>query len=602
MVGFSQNPQAHDSLEARISRASDSIEPSTWLPPQWAQIPRIRIGKRWVNVLWILPLAFVILVLGIAVCQGLYDSQWFHGFAARYPGISKSALAVYSGYPLWLRVTHFLNMLFMFFIIRSGIQILADHPRLYWNRDCTPETDWFRFLHSVPKDRVWRSRKDAQGHTFKTLDVLVPAEQVWTSKSDSVTIPKWFGIPGIRHTVGPARWWHFSINLLWVLNGAAFYGLLFVTDQWQRLIPTTWEVFPNALTVIIQYWSLHFPADHSWTQFNALQLLTYFITVFIAAPVQIFTGLMQSPAIANKLGWLGRPLNRQRVRTLHFFGLLWFVFFILVHGTFVFITFAQANLNHMFAGVNNSSWDGLWIFAIVAAVLIAAWFVASPFTTRFTRVVQNVGKVMVGSLKAVAEMWNPTIQYTEKDISPHFWANGTLPVSDEFKTLERGGFVNYKLRVDGLVENPQQFSYAELKAMPKQEQITEHFCIQGWSGVAKWGGVPMRDILEIVKPTAEARYAVFYSFAEGQDKGIYYDVHNMRNMRHKLTILAYEMNGAVLPLIHGAPLRLRVENELGFKMVKWIQAIEFVHDYKHLGAGQGGYNEDHEFYGNKMSI
>jgi DMSO/TMAO reductase YedYZ molybdopterin-dependent catalytic subunit len=112
----------------------------------------------------------------------------------------------------------------------------------------------------------------------------------------------------------------------------------------------------------------------------------------------------------------------------------------------------------------------------------------------------------------------------------------------------------------------------------------------------------MRRILDIVKPTLEARYAVFYSFAEGADGGIYYDVHNLRNMRHKLTILAYEMDGATLPLIHGAPLRLRCENELGFKMVKRIQAIEFVHEYAHLGAGQGGYNEDHEFYGNRMSI
>ena len=597
-----KTPRRRNPLQARLSKASGSIRQSSWLPPQWGELPRIRFGKRWINVLWAVPIAFVVLVLGIAVCQGLYATPWFQQLLARYPGIPTSAPAVNSGFPLWLRVEHFLNMLFMFFIIRAGIQILADHPRLYWNRDCTPETDWFRFLHSVPTDRIWKSKKDAHGREIRTLDVLVPADEVWTSKSDSVTIPKWLGIPGIRHTVGPARWWHFSVNLLWVLNGAAFYGMLFATDQWQRLIPTTWAVFPNALTVVIQYWSLHFPVDHSWHQYNSLQLLTYFITVFIAAPVQIATGLMQSPAIANKLGWLGKPLNRQRARTLHFFGLLWFVFFILVHGTFVFITSAQSNLNHMWAGVNNNSWEGLWVFAIALAVLITTWLLATPFTIRFARLVQNVGKVMVGPLKGAAETWNPTTQYTERDISPHFWANGTLPESDAFKALEKDGFVNYRLHVDGLVENPREFSYAELKAMPKQEQITEHFCIQGWSGVAKWGGVPMRHILDIVKPMPEAHYAVFYSFAEGADRGIYYDVHNLRNMRHALTILAYEMNGAALPLIHGAPLRLRCENELGFKMVKWIQAIEFVHDYAHLGSGQGGYNEDHEFYGNRMSI
>jgi methionine sulfoxide reductase catalytic subunit len=97
--------------------------------------------------------------------------------------------------------------------------------------------------------------------------------------------------------------------------------------------------------------------------------------------------------------------------------------------------------------------------------------------------------------------------------------------------------------VSGLVENPKTFSYAELKEMPKQEQITEHFCIQGRSGVAKWGCVTMRDIIDIVKPTADARYAVFYSLSEGSAGGGCYDVHKIENMRHELTILAYEMNG-----------------------------------------------------------
>jgi methionine sulfoxide reductase catalytic subunit len=572
-----QTPRQRDPLEARLSKASGSIRPSSWLPPQWGQVPRIRLGERRINVLWAIPLAFVVLVLGIAVCQGLYETQWFQQFLALYPGIPTAA-QVHTGYPLWLRLQHFLNLFFMAFIIRSGLQILADHPRLYWKRDCTPETDWFRFQHAVPMDRVW------------------------TSKDDSVTLPKWLGIPGIRHSVGPARWWHFSINLLWVLNGAAFYGMLFATDQWHRLVPTTWAVFPNALSMAIQYWSLHFPVDQSWTRYDALQQLTYFFTVFIAAPVQIGTGLMQSPAIANKLGWLGRPFNRQMARSVHFFGLVWFVFYILVHVTFVFITGARSNLNHMFAGVNNNSWEGLWIFGIAMGVVIVTWYLASPFTIKRARLVQNIGQIMVGPLKGAAESWNPTIQYREQDISPHFWPNGTMPESEEFRSLEKDEFANYRLRVDGLVANPREFSYAELKAMPKQQQITEHFCIQGWSGVAKWGGVPMRHILDMVRPVPEARYAVFYSFAEGADGGIYYDVHNMRNMRHELTILAYEMNGSALPLLHGAPLRLRCENELGFKMVKWIQAIEFVRDYAQLGSGQGGYNEDHEFYGNRMSI
>jgi methionine sulfoxide reductase catalytic subunit len=202
----------------------------------------------------------------------------------------------------------------------------------------------------------------------------------------------------------------------------------------------------------------------------------------------------------------------------------------------------------------------------------------------------------------VAERWDVHAQLTENDISPFFWLNGTMPDSTEFDALVADGFASYKLRITGLVEAPQEFSLAELRAMPKQDQITTHFCIQGWSGVAKWRGIPMRHILELVRPTPEARYAVFYSLADGADGGRYYDVHELFNMRHELTILAYEMNGHALSVLHGAPLRLRCENELGFKMVKWIAAIEFVDDFAHLGAGHGGYNEDHEFYGYRMPI
>jgi DMSO/TMAO reductase YedYZ molybdopterin-dependent catalytic subunit len=311
---------------------------------------------------------------------------------------------------------------------------------------------------------------------------------------------------------------------------------------------------------------------------------------------------MQSPAISNKLGWFGRVFNRQAMRSVHFLSFAWFVLFIVAHGVMVFVTGLRQNTNHMFAGVNNESWAGLPLFALAMAIMIAAWLVASPFTIKHARRVQRTGALMIGWLMGLAERWDTRSQLTEKDISPFFWPNGTMPASEEFDGLLANEFANYMLRISGLVEAPQELSLAELKAMPKQEQITTHSCIQGWSGVATWGGVPMRHILELVRPAPEARYAVFYSLADGADGGRYYDVHELFNMRHELTILAYEMNGAALTVLHGAPLRLRCENELGFKMVKWIAAIEFVRDFAQLGAGYGGYNEDHEFYGYRMPI
>jgi sulfoxide reductase catalytic subunit YedY len=147
----------------------------------------------------------------------------------------------------------------------------------------------------------------------------------------------------------------------------------------------------------------------------------------------------------------------------------------------------------------------VWGCAMV--LVIVTWWLASPFTIRHARLVQKIGQTVVGPLMAVSEWGNPRSQYTSPEISSYLWPNGTLPNSEEFDSFVKSDFVEYRLRVSGLVEKPKTFSYAELKAMPQQEQITEHFCIQGWSGVAKWGGIPMRHILDIIKPTADARYA-----------------------------------------------------------------------------------------------
>ena len=578
MDSNSDTRPTHDPIQASLTPADDRVLLSHWLPPQSGIVPRIRFGQRWVNVLWALPIAFVLLVIGVAVAQALRTLPDVQAFLVRYPGVPASAHAVMSGFPAWLRLTHFLNLFFMAFIIRAGIQILADHPRLYWHRDCTPGTDWFRFQKPVPTGRFW------------------------TAKDDSVTIPGWLGIPGIRHSIGLARWWHFSVNTLWTLNGVAIYVLLFSTDQWQRLVPTTWEVIPNAASTALQYLSLTFPNDQSWTRYNSLQQLTYFLTVFVAAPTSIVTGFLQSPSLSNHLGWVGRVLNRQRARSIHFLVLWWFLLFILAHVTLVFITGARVNLNMMWAGVNDASWSGFAVFTPLITLVALAWWRASPFTIRHARLVQKTGQFMVGWLKGLAEWWDPKSQMTEKDISPYFWLNGTMPDSAEFDALVADKFAGYRLRIGGLVARPQEFSLANLRAMPQQEQITTHFCIQGWSGVAKWGGVPMQHILDLVQPSANVRYAVFYSLADGGEGGRYYDVHRIVNMRHALTMLAIDMNGAPVSVLHGAPVRLRCENELGFKMVKWIAAIEFLDDFKDLGAGRGGYNEDHEFYGYRMPI
>jgi sulfoxide reductase catalytic subunit YedY len=151
---------AHDPIETSLSSADDRVRLNHWLPPRAGVIPKIRFGQRWVNVLWALPLVFVFLVMGVAVAQALRELPVVQDFIARYPGVPASAVAVTSGFPAWLRLLHFLNLFFMAFIIRAGVQILADHPRLYWNRDCTPGTEWFRFQTAVPTGRIWTAKDD----------------------------------------------------------------------------------------------------------------------------------------------------------------------------------------------------------------------------------------------------------------------------------------------------------------------------------------------------------------------------------------------------------------------------------------------------------
>jgi DMSO/TMAO reductase YedYZ molybdopterin-dependent catalytic subunit len=155
-------------------------------------------------------------------------------------------------------------------------------------------------------------------------------------------------------------------------------------------------------------------------------------------------------------------------------------------------------------------------------------------------------------------------------------------------------------------------SLTELRALPKQTQITRHNCIQGWTGIAQWGGVPVSEILRLCQPLPEARYLVFHSLQRGRQAVRpelqeahavhYYEVLDLELARHPQTILAYEMNGQPLPPEHGAPLRLRVETLLGYKMVKYLQAIELVADFRNVGLGQGGFREDFQFYGRGAEI
>jgi DMSO/TMAO reductase YedYZ molybdopterin-dependent catalytic subunit len=186
--------------------------------------------------------------------------------------------------------------------------------------------------------------------------------------------------------------------------------------------------------------------------------------------------------------------------------------------------------------------------------------------------------------------------YSRAEISPDFKANGSVdPAASDYLALKADGFAGYKLIIDGLVERPLSLSLAELRTRPAQSQITKHDCVEGWTSIGEWTGVRLETLLDEARLKPEARYIVFHCFdaLNQQETGErYYESIDLIDARHPQTILAWDMNGETLPVPHGAPLRLRVERQLGYKQAKYIKRIEVVESFANIGGGKGGYWED----------
>ncbi|MBC7725234.1 MAG: cytochrome b/b6 domain-containing protein [Burkholderiaceae bacterium] len=287
--------------------------------------------NRWRSLIWIVPAALVLLVVAVLAAQWLRALPALGDFFTRYPGETELPVSAPVGFPAWLAWQHFLNGFFLLLIIRSGWAIRTTlRPAAHWIRR---NTGLLRTKN--PPKRI-------------SLD----------------------------------QWFHLNLDALWVLNGVVFYVLIFVTGQWLRLVPTTWEVFPNALSAAIQYASLEWPTDNGWVNYNSLQTLAYFTTVFIAAPLAIATGIRLSGAWPRKAATLNRLYPVEVARAIHVPVMVYFVAFIVVHVTLVLATGALRNLNHMYAGRDDGSWVGLGIFALSVLVLAIAWVAARPLLLR----------------------------------------------------------------------------------------------------------------------------------------------------------------------------------------------------------------------------
>jgi len=228
-----------------------------------------------------------------------------------------------------------------------------------------------------------------------------------------------------------------------------------------------------------------------------------------------------------------------------------------------------------------------------SAVLLAGCDALSK-TTWFPKLL-GVGEHLSSSAQHLLTSRRSMAQeFTEADLSPEFRSNGTEDPEDaEYQALAARGFEDWRLRVDGLVQQPAAFTLAELRAMPSRTQITRHDCVEGWSAIGKWKGVRLGHVLELVRLQPEARYVVFHCADPmwGEPEK-YYESIDLEDALHPQTILAYELNDEVLPIKNGAPLRVRIERQLGYKMAKYIMRIEVVSTFEDIRGGKGGYWED----------
>lgn len=529
--------------------------------------------------IWIRP--SILIGIGIAILSVIV-AAWFEVAVAgmprvpAVPQIFPNNFAGPHGFPVWVRYCHFFNFLFVMMLIRSGLSILMDHPRLYFNDGCTPGSEWIRFT-----------------------PLKVPRDRIWTAKDDARYISPLVGTPGYRHTVGIARVWHFIDVHGFIITGIIFIAMLFDTEQWRRIVPTSPLVLLQAWNTFVHYATFHLPPEpNGFYGYNALQQIAYFTVVFVFGPLAIATGIAMSPAVVNRFPWYARIFGgRQSARSIHFLTMFSFLAFLVVHVTLIVMTGFARNMNHIVMGTDDLKPIGMYLGFVGIGVVVLSWIVAYYISWNHPRAVQHALKSVTYPMQILTlNRLLPQQKYTEKEISPYFWPNGKMPIRDDWKHLAENGFDGFRLKVGGLVKNPVELSLAELEHLGKVEHITMHHCIQGWSGIAKWGGIPMQKLIELVQPKPEAKVVAFFSFGEALYGGPYYDTQSLENVQKPQCLLASRMNGQQLPQVYGAPLRLRVENQLGYKMVKWIERIEFIESEKLLGKGEGGKNEDDEYF------
>ncbi|MCL2516772.1 MAG: cytochrome b/b6 domain-containing protein [Microbacteriaceae bacterium] len=283
------------------------------------------LSRRVTLVLGVVAAAVVVALAIVLARVFLFHTAAGASFLKAFPGQSELPAWAPVGQPLWAQWQHWLNAFFMVLVIKTGWTI---------RRNPRPSGSW---LARNSRRRI-------------TLEQFI----------------------------------HLLLDVFWLANGVIFWVLLFATRQWVRVVPVHWDVFPNALSAALQYASLNWPTEDGWANYNALQLLAYFVTIFIAAPLAAVTGYRMSPLWPKKNQRLSRLFPNDLARRLHYPVMLYFVVFVVVHVTLVLATGALRNLNHMFWGSDSTgSWAGFWMFVLGIAAIVAAVIALRPSVVRW---------------------------------------------------------------------------------------------------------------------------------------------------------------------------------------------------------------------------
>jgi sulfoxide reductase catalytic subunit YedY len=280
-------------------------------------------------------------------------------------------------------------------------------------------------------------------------------------------------LPG-HDNLGLGRHWHFLADFVWLLTGLVYVVMLVAAPEWRRLIPTSWQIVPNAGRAMLSYLTFHIVEAPG--TYNALQQLSYAAVVFLLAPFNMATSVAMSPAIAARFPWYIKIFHgRQGARSLHFLALCTFILFFIGHVALVVLHGFRKGLAVIVLGETHSPHLTrvlvVWLFGLAGIVIIHV--VTTMCSHRRPRFVQNAIQAITDPLRTLLFGHEISVQhYSHADISPYFWVNGRAPKEETYLAMARDHFADYILEAGGLVETQLRLTLADLRAMPKQTQIT----------------------------------------------------------------------------------------------------------------------------------